>query len=357
MHRGQRHGKQRNDHNCRDITVHDFADTIPGSVSGLRSKKSERSKHIDRKVAESMAVAEDLSWFDKDLDDFDITVDRGSGSEAEEIEEPVKKSSRKKKMKKQTEEVGGVTYPVDLWFQLSRYIYPESVGIFALLCRGTNAVVHSVQFWKTMYLRYYCNKENIPDDLRLASLDCIHGLRARVIRTLFYVYPPMVTRTQTTVPFENEPHALVGLRCLLTWHKKVKNVWSFYFKFRKGDSVDLSSNERKSIKSRDFEKWHQDFFYNPDDKSSILEVTCPGFTPLQVVMGLILNGVYLNVSAESMRYHRLKLIMDTNYRITTKKNQNSMCEIVLDPVLEVRVYPWWHPNFTETQSILLPNET
>lgn len=174
---------------------------------------------------------------------------------------------------------------------------------------------------------------------------------------LHYVYPPLVARTQTTVPFENEPHGLVGQRCLLIWHKKVKNVWSFYFKFRKGDNIDLTSNERKSLRSRDFEKWHQDLYYNPDNNCSILEVTCPGFTPLPMVMGLILNGVYLNVSSGSMRYHRLKLVLDTNYRTTTKKNQMSMFELVLDPVLEVRVFPWWHPSFAETQSLLLTNET
>lgn len=33
-----------------------------------------------------MAAADELSWFDKDLDDFDITVDREYASETEELE-------------------------------------------------------------------------------------------------------------------------------------------------------------------------------------------------------------------------------------------------------------------------------
>lgn len=32
-----------------DVTVHDYADTVPGTISGLRPKKSQRSKHLQRK--------------------------------------------------------------------------------------------------------------------------------------------------------------------------------------------------------------------------------------------------------------------------------------------------------------------
>jgi hypothetical protein len=69
--------------------------------------------------------------------------------------EHVKKAPNMKKMKKLQDNACtyGVVYPVDVWFQLARFIYPESVTTFALLCRGTNAVVHTVQFWKTTYLR------------------------------------------------------------------------------------------------------------------------------------------------------------------------------------------------------------
>lgn len=355
MRRKSRYGKQKGKCVDADVTVYHFADSTPGQFSGLRGRKSEKANN---KELQTMATAEDdVSWFDKDLDDFDVTVDKctedgmdGNGGETCSV----KKSSRRRQ-KIMRDETGEV-YPIDLWFQLSRFIFPENVGTFALLCKGTNTVVHSVHFWKNLYLRHYIEDGNIPDDLRLNSLDCIHGLRARTIKMLNFVYPFLVKRNETSVPFENEPHCLVGQRCLLTWHKKVKNVWKFYFKFRKGE-VDLSSNERQSLKSRHFEKWHQDLFYNPDDNSSILEVTCPGYVSLPVVMGLILNGVVLNVSVASMRYHRLKLLMDTSYRMTNAKNQMSMFEVNIDPVLEVRVFPWWHPSFTETQSILLINES
>ncbi|WAR02510.1 TM183-like protein [Mya arenaria] len=205
-------------------------------------------------------------------------------------------------------------------------------------------------------LLYYIDETNIPDELRMTSIECIHGLRARTIKMLHFVYPPLVMRTKTSMPFENEPHCLVGQRCLLTWHRKMRNGWKFYLRFRKGDEVDLSSNEQKALKSPGFMKWHQDLFYNPDEGASVLEVTCQNYSPLPMVMGLILNRVYLNVSSGSMRYHRLKLVMDSSYRATTAKNQGSMQELVLDPVLEVKVFPWWHPAFADSQSMLMETE-
>lgn len=173
---------------------------------------------------------------------------------------------------------------------------------------------------------------------------------------LHFVYPPLVMRTKTSVPFENQPHSLVGQRCLLTWHRKMRNGWKFYLRFRKGDEVNLESNLRRRIESPKFNDWHQDLFYNPDNNSSVLEVSCPSFSPLPMVMGLILNRVYFNVSSGSMRYHRLKLVMDSSFRTTTAKNQNGMQELILDPVVEVKVFPWWHPEFANTLSLLLENE-
>lgn len=169
---------------------------------------------------------------------------------------------------------------------------------------------------------------------------------------LHFLYPPLVMRTKTSQPFENEPHCLVGQRCLLTWHRKMRNGWKFYLRFRKGDEVNLESNQRQSIESPKFVNWHQDLFYNPDNNSSVLEVTCPSYSPIPMVMGLILNRVYFNVSSGSMRYQRLKLVMDSSFRMTTAKNQNAMQEVNLDPVLELKVYPWWHPEFANAQSLL-----
>ncbi|KAL4225585.1 hypothetical protein ACF0H5_016273 [Mactra antiquata] len=341
----------------KDFTLQDYADTTPGRFSGLRLKKGVISKKVNKKEVDKMANQEDVSWFDKDLDDFDVTMTNeentinDSEDEADQMKKPILR--RKQRQRTISSEDNGIIYPTDLWLQLSFCIYPESIGVFAQLCRGTRAVVQTVLFWKSLYLRFYKEKKNIPEKYGLSSIECIHGLRARTIKMLYCGYQPFIDRTLTTVPFENEPHILIGQKCLLSWHNKIKNVWKFYFKFRKGDSVDTSSNKQRSINSNGFLKWHQDLEYNPDAGCSILEVTCQTFVQLPVVMGLILNGVYLNVSHGSMRYHRLKLILDSNFHTISTKNQMSMYELILDPILEVRVYPWWHPSFTDTQSVLL----
>ena len=47
----------------------------------------------------------------------------------------------------------GFKYPIDLWIALSRHIKPEQIQTFAQICQASNAVVHTVQFWKHLYCR------------------------------------------------------------------------------------------------------------------------------------------------------------------------------------------------------------
>ncbi|KAH3888838.1 transmembrane protein 183-like [Dreissena polymorpha] len=355
MNRRSYHGKQKFNRVSSDFTVNDFANTEPGKFTGLRLKKGEACiKQMENKDMSEEQADSDVAWFDRDIDDFELLSEDSPG---EQEEKALKKPPSKKCLKQKPTEACGNTYPIDLWFLLSASIHPESVRTFALLCCGSNHVVHSVQFWKTLYRRFYCKEVGIPEELSLDTIDCIHGLRARTVRMLHFAYPPLAMKTKTTVSFEAQPHCLVGQRCLLMWHQKVRNCWKFYLRFCKVDKLDLSSNVWKDITSPDFDKWHQDLFYNPNEYSSILEVTCPNYIQIPMAMGLVLNGVYLNVSSASMRYHRLKLVMDSSFRATTAKNQNSQQELVLDPVLDVKVFPWWHPLFAETQSLFLEPES
>jgi hypothetical protein len=38
-------------------------------------------------------------------------------------------------------------YPIEFWYSISRYIQPENIGRFALICRTTNYVVSMRSFW------------------------------------------------------------------------------------------------------------------------------------------------------------------------------------------------------------------
>ena len=44
-----------------------------------------------------------------------------------------------------------------------------------------------------------------------------HGLRTRVIRSLFYFYTPLVARVGSINAFDDEPDTLLNSRCVLMW--------------------------------------------------------------------------------------------------------------------------------------------
>lgn len=59
--------------------------------------------------------------------------------------------------------------------------------------------------------RYYSKgKEGLPDAVKPHSMEKLHGLRARVIRAMFYLYPPLTSTVQTKGPMEDEPYSLKG---------------------------------------------------------------------------------------------------------------------------------------------------
>ena len=72
----------------------------------------------------------------------------------EEIEEDCGTRNRKVKQKKAVKEEGGIKYPADIWFLIAKYIPPEGLCKFALICRDAYRVLLSVQFWKELNKRY-----------------------------------------------------------------------------------------------------------------------------------------------------------------------------------------------------------
>lgn len=47
----------------------------------------------------------------------------------------------------------GVVYPQDVWFLVAKYIPPEDLGRFALICKDASRVLYSVRFWKQLFHR------------------------------------------------------------------------------------------------------------------------------------------------------------------------------------------------------------
>jgi hypothetical protein len=71
----------------------------------------------------------------------------------EDDEEDSGTRNRKVKQKKAAKEEGGIRYPADIWFLIAKYIPPEGLCKFSLICRDAYRVLLSVQFWKELNKR------------------------------------------------------------------------------------------------------------------------------------------------------------------------------------------------------------
>ncbi|RUS76769.1 hypothetical protein EGW08_015476, partial [Elysia chlorotica] len=294
-----------------DITVNDFANCEVPSGCG-RLKKSMTSSTSSgafanaltgaAKGAEAAKEGEDLEWFEKDLEDF--VIQDGVPEKEEEGEDlasekaPLQKTKKKVKPQKET---AGRTYPDDLWYILSEYIDPEDIGRFAGICHGTHQITLMSSFWRKLYARYYKDKLGLADYAKPTSMERLHGLRARVIRSLFVLHPKLSTWVQSKGPMEDEPHSLKGHRCLVMWHQPGPKGWQFCFKFQKPALEPLSSRLASKL---DVYHGFNDLHYNPEEGCSVLQVTCCHFSSDAAVMGLLLTQVYVTLST-GFRHHRL----------------------------------------------------
>lgn len=82
--------------------------------------------------------------------DLDYKIEESdSESESGEISPTLPKSKKStKRMNERT--CYGTTYPADVWFHIAKYIPPEDLLKFALICKDTYRVLQSVQFWKQL---------------------------------------------------------------------------------------------------------------------------------------------------------------------------------------------------------------
>lgn len=332
-----------------DFTVNDFANCTVRSGCGRLKKSMTNNTNSGAlanaltgaaKETEAVGQAEELEWFEKDLEDFVIEDKPDVSEEAEDlVNEKVVSLPKTKKKKKTEEESAGLLYPEDLWYILSEYIDPEDVGRFSGICHAAHQVTRLSAFWRKLYARHYRDAPGLPDYAKPAGMERLHGLRARVIRSLFVLYPQLATRVQAKGPMEEEPHSLKGHRCLVMWHQPGPKGWQFCFKFQKPALEPLSSRPSRKL---DVYNGFNDLHYNPEEGCSVLQVTCCHFSSDAAVMGLLLTQVYLTLST-GFRHHRLRLHFDT--RVTN--NHNSPCDniVVLDDVVAIKIFQWWHPSY------------
>lgn len=339
--------------NAADVTINDYAN----SAGNVRRLKKPTANAVVREVKQLRGCADDnLCWYEKDIDDFDIEFSDNSEPVWDQTEEQSvstgstisrgRRSHRKnKETKSLVEDCGGMQYPLDVWYILSEYIRPEDVATFACICKSALAVVTSVKFWLGLYKRYYDSSITLPERLTPECMERPRSLRACVVRSLYFTYRPFVERLRPTTPLEDGPHRLVNTRCILMWHQKVKNLWNFFFKFRDDSRSSLVPLTPSKRHLPDLLQMLDDVHANPEDGCQILQVSCQNFVSAPVVMGLVLANVTFNVSHE-MHHYRLRLTFDTvkYYRPCRTANSNTVI-VNLEPVANVRVLDWWHPQY------------
>ncbi|KAK7098729.1 putative transmembrane protein 183BP [Littorina saxatilis] len=350
-------GKRRQDYLANDLTVYDFANSARPVGTGRIKKGAANSTITEVKnlsggagpSSKMKADDEELSWFDKDVDDFDIPP-TDSIEEEEEEEENLEgnqgassRHRRSKETRSQLQQKGGRVYPVDLWYLLAGYVHPEHIHKFAAICRDAYETTRKYQFWRNLYKRFYTKEKQLPEDLKPHAMERNHGLRARCIRALFLLAPPLVERVQPKGPFDTDVDSLIGYRCLLVWHQPSQGKWHFCFKLQKPSLQQQKSNSRPAY-LEDVKTGYNNLFYNPEEGCTVLQVTSTHFAATSPhVMGQVLSASHMTLS-HGFRHQRLRLSFDSS-RVSESGSAGHAFEAVLDPAIAIRIFHWWDPNY------------
>jgi len=162
------------------------------------------------------------------------------------------------------------------------------------------------------------------------------GLRARVIRILFYLNPVLMEKIKPPVAPQYEPYTLQGMQLLYNWHEKSGSVWNYYFKLL---SKTLNMGRHKS-----------ELFENPESDYRVLKVTSPEFICISYPQSCYLLNVHLGLTSD-MRNHKLTLELGdyTTTHCAAKMKQNLgrgiQHRIILEPITKCIVADWWHPEY------------
>ena len=187
-------------------------------------------------------------------------------------------------------------------------------------------------------------------------MDKTHGLRARVVRSLFLLYPPFIHRVKSLGPFQHEPDVLEGAVCELMWHQRVKSLWHFFFKFK----VTRHKPCPLSLPDRREKLWHftPDITHNPEDHRCVLEVVTCNFISLPIVMGYVLRKAFVSVG-HAMRYHKVKLMFTQHNVLSDRYMHDHGVAVVMDPVVNLRLLYWWDPAYpgNAQQHLISPSST
>lgn len=165
-------------------------------------------------------------------------------------------------------------FPNDFWWILSEYIVPEDVGRFAMVCKATYSITGSVKFWKTFYNRYYRREIRLPIRLQPDCMARPGGLRACVIRSLYYNYTPFIQRL--IIHPQEDFHAMTRRYVDRFWFtRKATSKWLYFYKLRRKpmDGSRIAESELLQRKNGKSLKSLRDVYMNPEEGCSLLIVS------------------------------------------------------------------------------------
>ena len=197
--------------------------------------------------------------------------------------------------------------------------------------------------------------KQLPYELSPGSMNNLHGLRARVVRTLFTLHPPFTRRLLRVNVAHQDTDVLINLRCRLAWtqvHRSPsgKDVWNIYFKFR------YQHMKRCEFVNKDPSKRTRDVFgpddihHNEEEGCYILQVSTESFVPIPLVMGQVLVQASVRIGS-SMRYEKLELKFNQSCDSSARPGSSASHVLVVDPLWKLDIIPWWSPQYYTTQVI------
>ncbi|XP_042874372.1 transmembrane protein 183-like [Penaeus japonicus] len=245
--------------------------------------------------------------------------------------------------------IEGIDLPLDIWFLISEHIRPEDVGRFGAICYATFYVISTGRFWITLYKRHHRLIPELPEELTIWNMERLRGLKANVIRALFYMHPPFHAQIVGEKPLTADPTRLLRTQCVLQWHAKKGSLYRYFFKFSKQMQNKKSlTSTREGLPS--LMAMDSLIHINANEGCYILEAITSCVCAVPMVMGEHLHHAGLGVSAD-LRSHRLHLslapahLLPCSSSTKSRKYQVPYKEVLLEPVRDVRVYPWWHPQY------------
>lgn len=238
----------------------------------------------------------------------------------------------------------------EIWMEISKHVRPEDVASFAGICKTTYNITRRASFWFHMYKKHGPKVQrfgkitvDVPMRLRPESMVRRGGLRACVIRTLFYTYPPFVRRLEINDRNLELTSFTRRFKVLQMWHVQMKPRLFAYF-FRLEAPIPSTVIDGAFVQCRDPLRNVLD---NPEEGRLILYVESKKYVPLPVQTFEQTQKKYLKAVTYRMSQGLRSYKVNMEFVLY---NDAPYANLEIDPACLIKVWPWWHPSYHEIKN-------